>query len=53
MILLTNELDKFQKDTISNIKQIEIKHNTKVAFLKEGIIEENETQLYNSTTDYK
>ena len=44
-VLLGDELDKFQEETETAIKQIEIQHNTKVAFLKEGIIEENETQL--------
>ena len=44
--LLDNEVDNLQKQTETNINLIEIKHNTEVAFLKEGIIEENKTQLY-------
>ena len=46
-ILQTNELDNLQTETITAIGQIEIIHNTKVVFLKEGIIEENEAKLFN------
>ena len=44
--LLDNEVDNLQNQTETFIAQIEIKHNTEIAFLKEGIIEENEIQLY-------
>ena len=45
-LLLDNEVDNLQKQTETNINLIKIKHNTEVAFLKEGVIEENEIQLY-------
>ena len=45
-LLLNNEIDNLQKQTETNINLIEIKYNTEVAFLKEGVIEENEIQLY-------
>ena len=44
--LLDNELNNLQNQTETFLAQIEIKHNTEVAFLKEGIIEENEIQLH-------
>ena len=44
--LLVNEVDNLQNQTETFIAQIEIKHNTEITFLKEGIIEKNEIQLH-------
>ena len=38
--LLDNEIDNLQNQTETFIAQIEIKHNTEIAFLKKSIIEE-------------
>ena len=45
--LLTNEVNNLQNQTETKMLQIERKHKTEVARLREGIIEEVETQLYN------